>query len=485
KMTDIIAYGPPPDSEDSDDSSYDGFYFAEKVNIPKIHIFQALLKPFVAISVQLKREKFKPHVSPYQSLYDALLDGDVPRLFELIDELHFAVDQPLCGGNTMLMHACHNGNLELASQLIGRYKANVNKQVDSIMPLMLACDCLSRDAVVAEQLVRLLLSQGAVVNVSDKFGMTPFMFACRNGFTNVVRLLIKDVSFDAVDNQGCTPIFFAVEHNHAEIVKLLVEAGVNATIANNKGYTPQQVAEFHGFYDLLELLPRERSVYMVPTAFLAYNTLRDHVPRIFLKSDCPEYFQELNGILRALNMENMVEHFAKSRISLGEFLNMDDKKLCEVGVKFPIYRNKIMKGILDFHLHHWSKKSIARVKRDGMDNFYDILMITGNHLQHLVVIQASLRFVMQNQLQGKLGQPLEMQLSNLQSSLNAYRGVINDLTKTVKYLGSFSPPKNPLYIDYNEILAERKRRKVRSYFKYTTIILGISVFICLKCKWMF
>lgn len=98
-----------------------------------------------------------------------------------------------------------------------------------------------------------------------------------------------------------------------------------------------------------------------------------------------------------------------------------------------------------------------------------------------------------------------MQLDHLQNSLRAYRGVINDLSKTVKYvsttialyytisynwlpslqLGSFSPPKSPLYIDYNEILAERKRRKVRSYFKYTTIILGISVFICLKCKWFF
>ncbi|KAH8355063.1 hypothetical protein KR093_004597, partial [Drosophila rubida] len=463
KIMDTMAYGPPPDSDDSDGSSYDGFYFAEK----------------------LKREKFKPYVPPDQSLYDALLDGDFHRVCELIDELHFTVDQPVCGGPTMLMHACHNGNFELASHLITNYKANVNKQVDSVMPLMLACDCQSKNAVVAEKLVRLLLAQGAVVNVSDKFGMTPFMFACRSGYINVVRMLIKEVSFDAVDNQGCTPIFFAVENNHADIVKLLIEAGVNANIANNKGYTPKQVAEFHGFYDLLELLPRERSVYVVPTEFLAYNTLRDHVPRIFLKSDCPEYFQELNNILHALNLENMVEHFAKSRISLSEFLNMNDKKLCEVGIKFPIYRNKIMKGILDFHLHHWSKKSIARVKRDGMENFYDILMITGNHLQHLVIIQASLRFVIQNQLQCKLGQPLEMQLINLQSSLNAYRGAINDLTKTVKYLGSFSPPKNPLYIDYNEILAERKRRKVRSYFKYTTIILGISVFICLKCKWMF
>lgn len=61
-------------------------------------------------------------------------------------------------------------------------------------------------------------------------------------------------------------------------------------------------------------------------------------------------------------------------------------------------------------------------------------MISANHLQHLVIIQASLRFVVQNQLNGKLGQPSEMQLCNLQNNLKAYREVINELTKTVKYV---------------------------------------------------
>ncbi|XP_030554338.1 uncharacterized protein LOC115757988 [Drosophila novamexicana] len=463
-MTDKCIFGPPPDSDDSDCSSYDGFYFSEP----------------------LKREKFVPPVQRGQKLLDALLEGNLQCVREEIDALQFHVDEIVCGGLTMLMYACREGHYEVADYLVNQLGANVNKQVDSTMPLMFACDCQANDSYVAEKLVRLLLSKGAVINVSDKYGLTPFMFACRRGYTNVVRLLIKEVSFDAIDNQGCTPIFHAIENNHADIVKLLVDAGVNASLANNKGYTPKQVAEFHGFYDLLELLPRDpAATYMVPTEFLGYNTLRDHVPRIFLKTECPEYFQELSGILNSVDMANMLEYFAKARTSLAEFLIMDDEKLSKIGVKFPIYRNKIRKGILDFHLHHWSRKSIARVKKDGMDNFYEILMITANHLQHLVIIQASLRFVIQNQMKGELGQPLEMQLTNLRSNLRAYRGVIDDLTKTVKYLASFSPDKSPLYIDYNEILAERKRRKVRSVFKYTTIILGISVFICLKCKWSF
>ncbi|KAH8402107.1 hypothetical protein KR009_009832, partial [Drosophila setifemur] len=474
-------YGPPMDSDS--DSSYDGFYFSDVV----------------------RRSKPARYVDPELKLYEAVMDGDLKGMLREMKGLLYHVDHSLKCGSTMLILACHEGHYEFAEYLVEKLSANVNQQVDSVMPLMMACDCQKKDPYVVEKLVRLLLRHGAVVNISDKFGMTPFMFACQNGFTSVVRMLIKDVSFEAMDNNGCTPIFHAIERNQVEVVKLLVEAGFNATRPNNKGYTPTQVAECHGYYDLLEILPRPPTTYQVPTHFLGYNTLKDQIPRIFLKSDCPEYFQELNAILRAIDLQAMLQYFAKSRTSLAEFLIMDDQALKDVGIEFPICRNKIMKGILDFHLHHWSNKSIARVKKDGMDNFYEILMIAANHLQQLVIVQASLRFVLNNQKEGKLGHPSETQLSSLQSSLHGYRNVLNDLTKNVKYvsleiiklcriillciifllnlqLGAFSPDKSPLYIDFNEIQAERKRKKVRNYFKYTTIILGISVFICLKCK---
>ncbi|XP_043662960.1 poly [ADP-ribose] polymerase tankyrase [Drosophila teissieri] len=455
----LCKYGPPRDSDS--DSSYDGFYFSDEV----------------------KRSKPAPYVDPEQKLYDAVLDGDLKAMQQEMRSLVLKVDQAVRGGLNLLMLACREGHYNIVEWLVEKAGANVNRQLDSIMPLMMACNSSHKDPYVAERIVRLLHRYGAVINVSDKYGMTPFMFACQNGFTGVVRLLIKDVSFDAVDNQGCTAIFHAIEKNHVEVVKLLMEARVNATIANNKGYTPTQVAECHGYYDLLEILPRPASTYLVPTHFLGYNTLRDHIPRIFLKSDCPEYFQELNGILQAINVGNMVQYFAIARISLAEFLVMNDQSLREIGIEYPIFRHKILTGILDFHLHHWCNSSIARVKKDDMNNFYEILMVTANHLQHLIIIQASLRFILNKQEHKIMGQPSETQLAAIKSSLEGYRDVLNQITNTVKYLGSFSPSQNPLFIDFNEILAERKRKTVRNYFKYTTIILGISVFICLKCKW--
>ena len=213
---------------------------------------------------------------------------------------------------------------------------------------MNVCDSHCKEKHVLEKIVKLLLQHGAIINMADKYGTTPFMLACKNGHTNIVRLLINDVSFDAFDNQGCTAIFHAIENNRADIVKILVDAGVNYKIANKKGYTPIQVAQFHGFYDLLELLPKEKEAYIVPSKFLGYNTLRDYIPRIFLKSECPEYFQEISTILLSINMDNFLEYFAKGRITLAQFLIMDDESLKELGIKFPIYRMKIMKGLLEW-----------------------------------------------------------------------------------------------------------------------------------------
>ncbi|XP_013111678.2 POTE ankyrin domain family member B [Stomoxys calcitrans] len=458
-----VVYRPP--ESDSEDDYYDGFAFGDDII------------------------KKKPSVNWYKrnddELYEAVMKGDLEKIKQQVELNNVDVNEPVRCGFTILLHACKEGNLDIVEYLIEEKQADVNQQVDSITPLMNCCDSQCNNPDVIEKIAKILLLHGAVVNVADKYGTTPFMLACKNGHTKVVKLLLKEVSFDAVDNQGCTPIFHAIENNRADIVKILIDAGVNYTIANKKGYTPIQVAQFHGFYDLLEIFPKQKEAFIVPSQYLGYNTLRDYIPRIFLKSECPEYFQEINTILLSISMENFLEYFAKERVPLSQFLCMQDQRLKELGIQFPIYRMKIMKGLLDFHLHHWSKKSIARVNRSSHEHFYEILMITANHLQHLVIINSTLKFVKNHLEKNLLGPVTNENMKALQKTLKSYRGTIKELKKTTKYLASFSPPKNPLYIDYDEYLAERKRSKLKYYFKYTTIAIGISVFICLKCRQFF
>lgn len=61
-------------------------------------------------------------------------------------------------------------------------------------------------------------------------------------------------------------------------------------------------------------------------------------------------------------------------------------------------------------------------------------MITANHLQHLVIINSTLRFV-KNHLQNDLLGPLGVEnLDNMQKTLQQYKSTIKELKKTTSYV---------------------------------------------------
>lgn len=53
-------------------------------------------------------------------------------------------------------------------------------------------------------MTKLLLYHGAIVNIRNETGLTPFMYACTVGNTNIVELILNLSAIDAVDNSGNT-----------------------------------------------------------------------------------------------------------------------------------------------------------------------------------------------------------------------------------------------------------------------------------------
>jgi ankyrin repeat protein len=92
------------------------------------------------------------------------------------------------------------------------------------------------------ELVGVLIANGAKVNVSNQFQITPLHIAAGYGDIIIIdRLLNKGASINAQDVKGNTPLFGAITNprsNSFKATKFLIERGAKVHIANKARQTP-------------------------------------------------------------------------------------------------------------------------------------------------------------------------------------------------------------------------------------------------------
>lgn len=116
-----------------------------------------------------------------------------------------------------LFHAAFGWRLDKLNWLLA-HGSDVNQCVGGTTALIAACmsDDSAHDDHDDELLLcgtlRTLLSHGAVLNIGDRLGRTPLMYAARLGYLLVVELMMQEnVALEACDNEGDTVRYLLFE----------------------------------------------------------------------------------------------------------------------------------------------------------------------------------------------------------------------------------------------------------------------------------
>jgi len=156
---------------------------------------------------------------------------------------------------TALMYSCYYGHSEVTRcLLLAGAHADVYDN-DQMSCLIWAAgrghvDCVSR----------LIQIGRAKVNQVDKCGTSPLIWACRKGFTEVARVLLKSgANVDSTGMFGWSALLVSVHGNHVETLKLLLQHKPNVNTCDAQRHTPLIAASKDGRLEIVRLLLKSRA----------------------------------------------------------------------------------------------------------------------------------------------------------------------------------------------------------------------------------
>ena len=153
-------------------------------------------------------------------------------------------------GTTALHWVVHRDDLEMAKLLI-EAGANVNVSNDyGVTPFLLACTNGNPD------MVHGLLRAGADPNATRETGESAIMTASRTGNLKAVKaLLAYEPDLNRQENRrGQTALMWAIEQGHPQVAKLLIERGADVNARSKNGFTPLLFAAQQNDLDSVQVL---------------------------------------------------------------------------------------------------------------------------------------------------------------------------------------------------------------------------------------
>nr|XP_053645953.1 serine/threonine-protein phosphatase 6 regulatory ankyrin repeat subunit A-like [Cherax quadricarinatus] len=161
--------------------------------------------------------------------------------------------------DTPLHYAAKAGHQNICNMLIKAENIKVNaKNIHEMTPLHLAAQ-ENHDAV-----IKLLVENGAQVNLKDKKSQIPLHLAAKKGFLKSCEALLTDVSdagHKAQDLSGNSPLHYVATGGHGDCCQRLLQClDVDVNIKNNSDVTPLHYAAKMGHQNICIILLQNQNI---------------------------------------------------------------------------------------------------------------------------------------------------------------------------------------------------------------------------------
>lgn len=97
-----------------------------------------------------------------------------------------------------------------------------------------------------------------------------------------------------------------------------------------------------------------------------------------------------------MKVSNLQFKICEAKISLPEFLNINDARLQEIGIQFPFQRKRILFGLLKFHRYKFRKDLLPIMSPPTAEHPLQIQQYfnaLSRCLKYLIVVKSALAFV--------------------------------------------------------------------------------------------
>lgn len=192
------------------------------------------------------------------SLIEAVKENDLSRIKELVANKSTQIDEQNAKGETPLLIATHNNYIEAAKLLIDE-GADINIQDQIHDSPYLYAGAQGKTEILAYMLENAEPDQTVV----NRYGGNALIPAAEKGHLENVRLLLSDgrVDIDHQNDFGYTALIEAVALSdgskvYQEIVKVLLNYKADQSLRDNSGNTALDYAHERGFKEMIELLEK-------------------------------------------------------------------------------------------------------------------------------------------------------------------------------------------------------------------------------------